>query len=133
MELLAFNESTVTFGVASERAVVFIGLDFSDWIVAEASMDPYEPTSAERASFINAGGHNFPVVLVEDPAQTVRGVRILPLQARIANKIRFLYDRSCNTHSNQVSFRRTVEWVRKVSHTTPEALIQSATVTQVFN
>lgn len=125
-----FNESIIKFAVAWDRGVVHLLMSFSEWVVAEAPMDPYCHTEAEREQFISAGGmkQNIPVVLIESGDDIVRGIRILLFRRKIMDKIRHLYNVSGTEHLSQRSVRRALELTKKVSHPEPGDLFNDRAV-----
>lgn len=131
-----FNESPIKFGLAWDKGLVHLLMDFSGWLTAEAPMDPYLHTESENQQFISAGGsrQNVPVVLIESPGDLVRGIRVLPLQMKIADQIRHLYKKSADVHLSQRSVHRSIESTEEVSHPEPGDLFGDRTVMcQLFN
>ncbi len=130
-----FNESALKFGLALNRGVVHLLMSFSEWITAEAPMDPYCHTEAVREQFISANGtkQNIPVVLIESAGDLVRGIRILPFRQNIMDEIRHLYSLSCIEHSSQRSVHRALELTKKVSHPNAGDLFNQTVMCKLFN
>jgi hypothetical protein len=131
-----FNESPIKFGVAWDKGLVHLMMDFSEWLIAEAPMDPFGHTAAQNEEFVSASGQrqNVPVVLIESPHDLVRGIRILPLRMKIIDEIRHLYIKSRDVHETQRSVQRTIELTKEVSHPRPGDLFNDRMVMcQLFN
>ena len=132
-DLPGFTQPPVTVGLACERDVVFLLLDFAGWIVAEAWMDPFMHAQSVRDEFLTADQtpQNMPVVLVQGNGQLIRGIRILPLRRTMADEIRHLYGKSHERHANQRAVHRTVELIEQ-SHSEAGDLFDRATMHEVF-
>jgi len=135
-DLPRFEAAPIKFGVAWEKGVVYLLMDFDDWRTVEAPMDPYMHDVGARKTFTSAGGtkQNLPVVLVEGSGQVVRGIRLLPLRQKIIDEVRRLYRESAQVHDPQSSVQGAVECTRKVSHPDVGDLFGDRTVMyQLFN
>lgn len=135
-DLPGFESAPIKFGVAWEKGLAYLLMDFDEWLTMEAPMDPYMHQEPARETFTSAGGtkQNLPVVLVEGSGQVVRGVRLLPLRRKIIDEIRRLYLKSTDVHDTQTSVHRAVEFTKEVSHPEVGDLFRNQTVMcQFFN
>jgi hypothetical protein len=130
-DLPRFESAPVKFGVAWEKGVVYLLMDFDEWLAVEAPMDPYLHERAARETFTSAGGtkQNLPVVLVEGSGQVVRGIRLLPLRRTVMDEVRRLYLESTQIHDTQRSVRDAIGQTLEGPHPGEGALFRDRAVT----